>query len=131
VIVDGAQDGVAVRERLGVTVLGAGQRDPVREEEPALHDAPLERRRLQAVGPQHVGRGERLGEVDGARPVLRARIDRGLDDDGVEPGARQPERRRDPGGAAADDDRVPQFRGDLDSLLFHQAVLSPRLPPKE
>ncbi len=127
-VVDRPQDRVAVAEGLGVAILGAGERGSVAGEEAALHHAPLVGRALQLRVAQHVGLGQVLGEVDGAGPVLGARVDGGLDDEHVERFARQAKGGGDPGRATTDDDDIPQLLAHRRSSDFEGTT--PGSPPQ-
>jgi hypothetical protein len=115
-VVDGPENRVAVAERRGVSVFGAGQRQTVAGKEAALDDAPFIGCGLELGLTHDAGVGQFLSEIDGARPVLSAGVDSGLDDQYSEVFPCEPESGGDSRGAAADDDDIPQ-------LLAHRRSL--------
>lgn len=110
VVENGPEHRVAVLEGGFRPDGGADGDAAVAERQPAFDDAALDRRGLQAPRPEDLGPHEVLAEIDGAGPVLRARIDRALDDDDGDPPLGEADSGGDARRPGADHDRTGVLR---------------------
>ena len=105
-VIGRAQDSVAVGEGGGIAVIEADERLAVIDVEDTLGDGTFVGRVADRLFAEDVGLGEVFREIDGARPILRARENAGLDDEHGDVGFCQRDGRGDAGRSRAYDHHV-------------------------